>query len=342
MSKTPLSVSLVIPAHNAERTLGACLEASCELLNAGQLSEIIVVNDHSTDRTAEIIRSFPVKVYESNGRGPGAARNTGWAAAESDLVWFIDADCVPESDALTQLLTHFVYPEVRGVGGSYGIADESSLLARLIHEEILLRHSEMPLRVNVLASFNLVYRRDALSVVGGFNERFQLAQDAELSYRVLRRGGELRFEKESRVRHYHPTKLFSYLFKQARQGYWRVWLYLHHPLRAGGDSYTKTYDVLQPPCAVLLVIVSLLYVLAPHWIAAIAAVLVLAAFLLLHAPMAAALVYHHGFLYLAFYPLSLLRSLYRAAGMLAGACAALIALLRGRFPSVEQPAHGSL
>src|SRR5437870_415228 len=114
------SVSLVIPGRNCSRTIRECLNAVVPLLSdpRNRLGEIIFVDDGSTDDTARIVAEFPVRYLKGPGGGPGAARNIGWRAATSPLIWFIDSDCVAEPDALPLLLAKIDNAQVAGVGGS--------------------------------------------------------------------------------------------------------------------------------------------------------------------------------------------------------------------------------
>ncbi len=256
------TVTLVIPGCNCAATLELCLRAACAIRDKenAPLREIIFVDDRSTDASRQIAESLDVRVIEGPGRGPGGARNTGFRAAAHPLVWFVDADCVAEPDALALLIPHMHTQNVTGSGGgggvggvsgSYGIQNPGSLLACLIHEEIIQRHLVMPSDVNFLATFNVLYRKDVLEEVGGFDERFLKGQDAELSFRVMEAGYPLRFERESRVRHFHEEQLFKYLKIQRQQGYWRVWLHLRHAGHTKGDSYSSLLDHIQPPLAML-------------------------------------------------------------------------------------------
>ncbi|MCA9263378.1 MAG: glycosyltransferase [Planctomycetales bacterium] len=249
-SQTP-QITLVIPGRNASRTIAACLDAVVPLLGE-HLSEIIFVNDGSTDSTAQIVSKYPVRCIRGEGRGPGAARNLGWRQATTPWVWFIDSDCVAEPHALEELMPQMHNEGVGGIGGSYGNMCPDSLLACLIHEEIIERHLQMALEVNFLATFNVLYRRDVLEQVQGFDEKLKLAQDAELAFRVRRAGHRLRFCVNSRVKHFHPTQLQSYLRTQMRQGYYRVLLYARHPQQMKGDSYSGIIDHVQPPLAMLV------------------------------------------------------------------------------------------
>jgi len=221
------------------------------MLDSGQLNELIFVNDGSTDATADIAAQYPITVLTGGGTGPGAARNLGWKAASSELIWFIDSGCVAEPDALNKLLPHMADTAVAGVGGSYANLYPNSLIASLIHEEIVFRHRRMAQDVDFLATFNVIYRKDVLQQTGGFDESLKLAQDAELAYRIIASGHRLRFEIQSRVGHHHPRNLWRYLKTQARQGYFRVMLYRSHPGMMSGDSYAGLVDYLQPPVALL-------------------------------------------------------------------------------------------
>lgn len=311
-------VSLVIPGRNCARTIRSCLAAVVPLLKtpASRLGEIIFVDDGSTDDTAAIVAEFPVQLLRGPGAGPGAARNLGWRGAAHPLVWFIDADCVAEPGALEVLLPVMDDPAVGGVSGSYGNMNDASLVSRLIHEEIVERHLAMPPKVDFLATFNVLYRRAALEAVGGFDERYLKAQDAELAFRVMEAGYELRFDIRSRVRHYHPTSLRAYLATQRQQGYWRAFLHASHRGRLAGDSYSRLSDHVQPPLA-MLSLAGLAFLLVPGlWWGSLAAPALLAA---AQFPMTWRLLRRlRRPSYLAFAPMSFLRAFWRGVGFVAG------------------------
>lgn len=331
----PEHVSLVIPGRNCAHTLRHCLDAATPLLDQpdNRLAEILFVDDGSTDESPEIAREFPVRIVPGEGRGPGAARNLGWRAARSPLVWFVDADCVTEPDALARLLPHMQDPEVGGASGSYGIMNPESLLARLIHEEIVERHRHMPDEVDFLATFNVLYRRAALEAVGGFDERYLKAQDAELSFRVMRAGYRLRFEFESRVRHFHETRWTAYLRTQRRQGYWRAWLHLSYPEHNAGDSYSNLSDHAQPPLA-LCSIAGLTAAWLPWgWTISAAPIVAL---LGLQTPLTWRLIRRlRRPEYLMFALMSFLRAYWRGVGLAHGLLAAWFERRRGPKPTPE-------
>ncbi|MDR0421954.1 MAG: glycosyltransferase [Proteiniphilum sp.] len=90
MTRTPL-VSVVIPVYNGEQYVASCLENM--MSQSYENMEIIVVDDGSTDHSAEIARKYPVKLisHERN-RGLSAARNTGIDSAQGEYIHFMDVD----------------------------------------------------------------------------------------------------------------------------------------------------------------------------------------------------------------------------------------------------------
>lgn len=252
MTDTTPGITLIIPGRNAERTLPSCLEATTRMLGRDGLKKVVFVDDGSTDRTAAIAGEYPVELVRLGGLGPGGARNAGVERARTELIWFIDSDCVPEPDALRRLLPHMAAEEVAGAGGSYENAEPDSLLACIIHEEIRERHLRMDTDVDYLGSFNVLYWKELLERAGGFDESSHKAEDAELAFRLKAMGYRLRFEPESLVAHHHPTRLGSYLRTQRSHGYWATRLYLSHPARAMGNSYSSLLDHVQPIVGVAL------------------------------------------------------------------------------------------
>jgi glycosyltransferase involved in cell wall biosynthesis len=315
-------VTLVIPGRNAARTLAGAID-SARALPAGSLRQILFVDDGSSDGSAELARRHGAVVMPAEGRGPGAARNVGWRRAETEWVWFIDADCSVEAETLARLRAtagNGARP-VSGVGGSYSNAVPGSLLARLIHAEIRERHLGMVGETDYLGSFNVLYRRAALVEAGGFDEGWVNgpgapgAEDADLSYRLAAAGHRLLFCPAAVVAHHHPDSLWRYLRAQRLHGFWGVRLYRRHPGRGRANAYSGPLDHLQPVLALLWVGAVPVALWARAWWLPL---LLLALLLLTTLPMTFRLAGRRGPEMLAFAPLAAVRALARGLGMLWG------------------------
>lgn len=331
------TTAAVIPGHDCAGSIERCLESLLPLLAAGELHELIFVDDHSTDGTLERVRRFgQVKVLHSPARGAGAARNVGWRAAQSEQIWFVDADCVVRPDALRRLQRRARPLDAGAVGGSYDNLYPGRLVADLIHEEIVARHESMGDDVSFVITANLLCQRRLLQELGGFDESLRLGQDLDLAYRIVASGARLAFDADSRVGHFHETRLLQYLIKQARQGYWRVHIYARHPRRMTGDSYSGPADYVQPPLGVAALFASVAGVAATSALLRRGAALLLGssslALLLLQLPRTAQLVARsQNPRLVAYAPMAMARAGFRGVGMLAGVLSlARARLARGR------------
>ena len=247
-----LKVTIVIPAYNAEKTIG--LAVSGALAQGCPVCEVVVVDDGSKDGTPDVVKKYPsVKYVRQENAGPAAARNTGWKSTDSDIVIFTDSDCVPEVGWAKKLIDAFTDKSVGAATGSYDIANADYLLPRLIHEEIKQRHKDYGSYVQFFGSYNVAIRRSVLEEAGGFDESYRRAsgEDNDLSYKVLKRGYKIAFVPDAEVAHHHTTRLRKYMREQYTHGYWRMKLYKDHPDMAKGDDYTRLKDVVEPPLAVL-------------------------------------------------------------------------------------------
>src|SRR5450432_1039706 len=110
MNPAPVA-AVIIPALNAETTLPDLLIALKGQIGLSAPFEIILVDNGSTDRTAEIARSHQVTVLHQPVRGPSAARNLGLAHARAEIVACADADTIPTRRWLASLLSAFSDPQ---------------------------------------------------------------------------------------------------------------------------------------------------------------------------------------------------------------------------------------
>jgi glycosyltransferase involved in cell wall biosynthesis len=243
-----LKVSVVIPAYNAQQTIGEAVAHSLSQTKGSLQVELIVVDDGSTDDTAAVAESAGVTVIRQQNAGPAAARNRGWKSATGRFICFTDSDCIPTAGWLENLLDGFTDSQVGAVAGSYEIANPSSWLARWVHQEIMERHKRMPPFVRAFGSYNAAIPRHVLQATGGFDPVYRRAsgEDNDLSYRIIKKGWRIAFRPQARVAHYHPESLWQYLMQQYRHGFWRAKLYKAHPDMTGGDDYTRLRDRIEP------------------------------------------------------------------------------------------------
>ena len=250
-----LSTSVVVPAYNCENTIANVIEA---LLNQTiKPNEIIIVDDGSSDGTAEKIKSYNEVTYvKQENAGPATARNNGARNSSSGIIFFTDSDCLAQKDWIEKSIQHFKDETVGVVSGSYGIANPKNILARCIHDEILFRHTKlMPTYPKSFGSYNFAIRKKVFDDINGFNEQYRFAsgEDNDLSYKVLKSGFKIYFEKLSLVDHFHTEKVGKYLKEQHRHGFWRVKMYAAHPDMMSGDDYTFWKDICEIPlCGLLL------------------------------------------------------------------------------------------
>ena len=161
-------VSVIVPAYNASATIGKALEVLSKQ-NCFQPFEVIVVDDGSSDNTADIVRSFAsVRYVRQDNAGPASARNHGARLARGEFLAFTDSDCIPHEDWISQLMTGFGHLQVGVVAGSYGIANPESRLARCIYAEIRWRHTSlMPDFPRAFGSSNFCVKKNVFDAVGG-------------------------------------------------------------------------------------------------------------------------------------------------------------------------------
>lgn len=214
------AISVVVPVYNGERTIGSTME---HLFNQSlQPLEIIAVDDGSTDKTAEILKSFGsrIRVYSKRNGGPASARNQGIIASKGSLVAFTDSDCCPDRDWLAELAKGFRTLRIAGVGGQVRRAS-----AGLIAEHTDLKGGLNPSlapggKFLCLVTANACFRRQALLEANLFDERFENpgGEDSELSVRISSLGHELTYVSSAVVFHRHRGTLWGLLNNNANYG----------------------------------------------------------------------------------------------------------------------------
>lgn len=219
-------VSVVIAARNAAATIDACLATlAAQSLTA---SEVIVVDDGSTDDTAARARTAGVLVLDGAGRGASAARNLGIEQARGRYVAFTDADCTVPPHWLARLVAALDDSGATGAGGGqrnvFGAgsrdADAFDAFFRLasVISDYTRRDGRAVREVVHNASCNSIYRRDALVAVGGFAEGMWPGEDVDLDIRLRDGGARLLFVPDATVAHHRPGTITWFRQMMRRYG----------------------------------------------------------------------------------------------------------------------------
>lgn len=219
MKDTPIRASVVVPAYNAGRTIGLCLDA---LLRQTCLPDAIyVVDNGSTDGTYEWLLERAtleprLRVLREVKRGQSAARNAALRVVEDGIVAFTDADCVPEPQWLAGLASEHARWNVAAVAGSIVGYQPRTLVERYLSitgfplpSETSVVHRYEPSLAFYTA--NLSVRTDALRRLGGFDESMSVSEDSDLCWRVLDRGESIVYAPHVRVGHVHRSTLRTML-----------------------------------------------------------------------------------------------------------------------------------
>jgi len=194
-----MRVSIIIPAHNEERLIKKCIESL--LSQSVKPLELIVIDDHSTDKTASIIKKFKeVKLIEfKDNKGPSVARNTGWHKARGDVILFAEADAYYEHDYLKKMLVE-LKPGVGGVISMPRKAIDKTVWTRMAELEMSARSEDY----KPFSAF--MYKKEALQKTGGYDENLRCGEDVDLGRRVKIAGYSLAHSK-ALIYHKEPSTL---------------------------------------------------------------------------------------------------------------------------------------
>ena len=199
------SVSIIVPAHNEERLLAATLRALREgAATLGESHEIIVVDDASTDRTAEIALAHGARVVAAHVRHIAAARNAGAREARGDVLIFVDADTIIPATVLAQAVAA-VRAGAIGGGARAQMAAGHARWAELM----MAGASWLMMTARWAAGCFIFARRDAFERAGGFDERYYASEEIHLS-RALKRQGRFVMINDAVITSGRKAEAFSF------------------------------------------------------------------------------------------------------------------------------------
>lgn len=234
-----IQVSVVVPTFKRPDLLDLCLSALLRQDFPRERYEIIIADDAfereevrmsaaTRKRVEEMGREAGIRVTYvpvSGEHGPSAARNQGWRRAQGTIIAFTDDDTIPDREWLTIGCAAFT-DEVLAVAGRTVVPLPENPTDYELNESGLSRAE--------FITANCFVRKNALSIVGGFDERFAMAwrEDSDLHFRLLKLGGgERAVKREPRALVVHPVRPagFAVCIKQARKVAYNALLYKKHP-----------------------------------------------------------------------------------------------------------------
>jgi GT2 family glycosyltransferase len=182
-------VSVVIPCHNQARFLGEAVESAQRQTLADP--EIVVVDDGSTDDTPLVASSLTgIRYIRQDRRGVSIARNVGWQTSRGSFLVFLDADDRLLPDALRVAVEHArAHPDAAFVAGQHVLIDGAGRPLPGAYSACVTSdfYCEMLRRNFIGPPAAVLFRREALDRLGGFDPSLRGCEDYELYLRFMRR-----------------------------------------------------------------------------------------------------------------------------------------------------------
>lgn len=200
-----MKLSFVVPAYNEEHYIGKCLDSILkETAQSPVPCEVIVVNNASTDRTAEVVQRYPsVKLVNETEKGLPKARQAGFDASTGDLIANVDADAVLPHGWITTVIKEFADdPRLVALSGPhvyYDLGKTTRAFMKIFYaiayvayflNRFIFRNSSL------VQGGNFVVTRTGMEKIGGFNTKIHFyGEDTDLGLR-LNKVGHVKFTFE--------------------------------------------------------------------------------------------------------------------------------------------------
>lgn len=227
-------ISVVIAAYNEEKNLPKCLAALVSQNFPKEKYEIIVVDNNSSDKTAEIARSYGCEVIKEERQGNTFAVKRGMDSANGEIIAMVDADTIAEKNWLLDISKIFEDEKIVGLTGM-GNVKSGNKLFDLFEEKFY----EYFLNIHFLigkphiTGFNLAVRKSAYDKIGGLDARFTMSPDIDLGLR-LGKVGKVVFDKNIKAvtsfRRWQQNP-FDAFITYAKGYLWTVWFRKPPPVK---------------------------------------------------------------------------------------------------------------
>jgi len=249
-------LSVVIPTHNNRPVLARALQHLFAQDYPAERFEIVVLDDGSTDGTAEMVRSLsspvPITYRWQPNRGRAAARNAGSHLAAAPVLLYLDSDILAAPDLVSRHARYYADPSrAIGVQGRTLIHPEARRTPFMKTKELLpdltrrRRHDLSPYHV---ITRNLSIRAEDLWAVGGFDESFPGYgwEDIELGLRLRARGVRFFYDPEAIGYHDDVETLERTRTKLRQAGEGAVYFWRKHHRRTGLGFFLEIHPLVLP------------------------------------------------------------------------------------------------
>ncbi len=228
-------VSILVPAYNEEKIIAKTIE-SLEALDYKNF-EVIVINDGSKDRTAEIVENYlwdpRIRLINKTNGGKSKALNTGVEAAQGEIIVIIDADTQVLKKTLSYFVQHFKDPKIGAVAGNVRVGNRRSILTRWQSIEYIVglnldRRMQSFLNcITVVPGACGAYRKQALLDAGLFTEDI-LIEDADITVKIRKAGYQIVYEEKAIGITEAPMSVKNLVRQRYRWTFGNIQLFLKH------------------------------------------------------------------------------------------------------------------
>ncbi len=261
-------VSIIVASMNNEETIEDCLKALLDQNYPADHIEIILMDGCSKDKTVEIAKKYPVKIWEIRLNCP-AAYNYAQKIASHPIMGFVDSDAKVEKDWLRKIVPRLDEPNVAGVSGSIDTWNMDNPWARSIGYELKTRYRRIGKYTGRIATMNLLLKKAVIEEVGGWAEDMPSQYDTEFGYRLAAKGYKIAYEPSAVCYHFNRPTLKAFYRQQLQYGKNTLRLYFKHGRLARGDEITDVGMNIQPIWMLAIVasfLVGIVPLLRPIWI----------------------------------------------------------------------------
>lgn len=229
-------ISFLVPCYNCEKTLEDCINSVYRAYSKAKI-EMFVINDNSTDKTAEIIEDLRQKygfrvIRNKINLGKIKSINNTWPKAKGELIWIVDSDTILNRKSINEALRRLYSDnKVGAVSCRYSIIKEGILswMVGLEFNMLAISHSAY----NVSTALSLwggcsVYKREALWEINGLKENM-IVEDMESALRLGEKGWRVE-QCFNPVLTYAPHTLKGWFKQKIRWSSGGMQCFLYHPL----------------------------------------------------------------------------------------------------------------